>query len=243
MSLAAILQVVRDQEKTLRLPETASADLLEELRARIGTRNVRIERAQRPGTDRRSSVVLSKGEKTLVEFELEALRQYVDGGMRTPTATSDPGAIRALTEQLKETTFTSVDFDQMVQSSIEIEERAWRVGSGTVCAGFQQLSRFSDSADRYRRLTDRGLDVHVWGVPDERLTASQFTVHGVNTDEVRRHWFVVFDGGDNPDQRSALLARETGNRTFDGILTYDPGIVDGILDHLHRQYPTGRFRN
>jgi len=58
------------------------------------------------------------------------------------------------------------------------------------------------------------------------------TVHAVETDEIAQTWFVVFDGGGNPTQKSALLAHERRPGQFYGVWTYDGVIVDLALDRF-----------
>jgi DICT domain-containing protein len=89
----------------------------------------------------------------------------------------------------------------------------------------------------YADLARRDVSVHAYGVPDATppdLGSGQ--VHAVSTDEVAETWFVVFDGGGNDTQKTALLAHERDEDAFYGVLTYDPGFVDHILEYLNRTY-------
>jgi len=89
----------------------------------------------------------------------------------------------------------------------------------------------------YERLGASGVDVHVYGTPDTDTTLSGVTIHEEDCPEIRESWFVVYDGGGDPDQRAALLAieRDSGGG-FEGFWTYDSGIVGQIDAYLTETY-------
>ena len=139
-----------------------------------------------------------------------------------PTATGDfginDGEYERLLGHLKETTFTSSDTEQLVYASREIEDRARRTGRGTVHAGFQQCSVMSEQRSVYTDLARRGVAVYAYGVPDARPpTLGPGHVRAASTDEITETWFVAFDGGGDETQKTALLAHERDDGTFDGV--------------------------
>jgi len=74
---------------------------------------------------------------------------------------------RAVFETLDNTLFTSMDRGELLAVSREIEDRAYRVGTGTLRASFQSLSAFEPQVEAYRRLGgETDLDVHVHGTAD-----------------------------------------------------------------------------
>jgi DICT domain-containing protein len=105
-----------------------------------------------------------------------------------------------------------------------IEHQAWTHETGTLQSSFQRLSRIDDEQGT-RNVYDRlgqgtSLNVHVYGVPDwEPPESMGVTVHGVDSDEIRRHWFVVYDGDESGS--AALLAVKTGTSEWKGYWTYD----------------------
>ena len=55
-------------------------------------------------------------------------------------------------EVLEETLFTSFDRRQLLGTAREIEDRAWRVGVGTLRVGFQRPGAFERAGDQFFRL-------------------------------------------------------------------------------------------
>jgi DICT domain-containing protein len=135
--------------------------------------------------------------------------------------------------------FTSYDTRQMVAASREIEDRAWRLGEGSLHAGFQQLSILSDQMEVYTRLASReGLDVHAYACPDAEVPEhdTDLTIHVERSDEIAKSWFVVYDGNGVDENKCALLAEERESRAFYGFWTYDPDTVDWLIEYLEGAY-------
>jgi len=172
--------------------------------------------------------------------------QYRDGEVHTElrAVANVPTDERrqSVLDSLDETLFTSWSIDRMVAASREIEDRAWRVGDGTLHAGFQTLSTLRGELDRYERLSQSPIDVHTYATPDaEPPDERPFQLHLDRSDELAESWFVVFDGGsaaagDGVTQKCALLAEERGPRNFYGFWTYDASTVDYIIDYLRTRY-------
>jgi DICT domain-containing protein len=138
---------------------------------------------------------------------------------------------------MDETMFTSWSIEQMVAASREIEDRAWRVGEGSLHAGFQYLSTLRGELPVYERLGSKNLDVHAYAAPDEDPPEHEgFTLHIERAEEIEKSWFVVFDGDGVDENKCALLAEEREPRKFYGFWTYDPDTVDWIIDHLESTY-------
>nr|WP_303648748.1 DICT sensory domain-containing protein [Haloarchaeobius litoreus] len=141
-----------------------------------------------------------------------------------------------LLSPLKETTFTSYDTGRMMDVTREIEDRAFRHATGELHVGFQQLSRFSGQADVYRRLATTDLEIHIYGSPDASVDVDGLHVHANDNEELRLTWFVAFDGGDTPEGKCALIAREGEIEGFYGCWTYDPDVVDRVVEYLSGRY-------
>ena len=100
---------------------------------------------------------------------------------------------------------------EMVRISREFERRALREGAGELHAGFQYLSRIANSErtmEMYRTLAREGVQVRVYGYPDTTLDAEPFTVVEDTDRELEHHWFLLYDGADNPRRTAALVAEE-----------------------------------
>lgn len=124
------------------------------------------------------------------------------------------------------------------------ELAAWRTGTGSLHAGFQRFSRLErepETAEIYRALVDAGVDVHIYGRGDVTVDLGDVTVHEETAEEIGNHWFVVYDGGGDPDEMGAVLAREEHDGTFRGFWTYQPELAAGLLEYLRERYGQARM--
>lgn len=164
---------------------------------------------------------------------LDELGSLLSPPVVRPTSPDDvsPG-YRVLFEVLDGTVYTAMDRQQLLAVSHEIEDRARRVGTGTLRATFQRLSAFEPQVARYRALGESGLDVHVYGAPDwEPPAMPGVTYHAYGDDAPTRYWVLAFDGGDADHQACGLVGRE-GDDGFEGFWTDDPDLVARIVDAL-----------
>lgn len=166
--------------------------------------------------------MLAAGKTVLAVVGVKTLREPVSGAGagRRQFSVSD-AAYEDVLSHLKETTFTSRNTEDMLYASRAIEGRARRCGTGTVHAGFQRCSTIVSQQAIYEDLSGNGVSVHAYGVPD--VTPPEGAggqVHAVGG-EIADLWFVVYDGGGEETQKSALLAEEDSVGTFYGFWTYD----------------------
>jgi hypothetical protein len=241
MSLTELIRGVENHEKTLTV-FNADAEATDAVRERFHDRNLTV-RADRTASSRPGAfVVLSEEERESDEesFVTAAALSDVLDGPDTTEPGFDDDAYRPILDHLDETMFTSYDTRQMVAASREIEDRAWRLGKGSLHAGFQYLSILADQMHVYERLAEKdGLDVHAYAYPDQDSVPAHdttLTIHVERTTEIERSWFVAYDGGGVDVNKCALLAEEREPRTFYGFWTYDPDTVDWIVDHLEESY-------
>ena len=241
MSLSAVIADVESRQKTLRVfnpdPET-EADVVEELSAFFRHQNVAVRGEETPSGRPESFAVLSLDELFLAAVSLGDLEEMMTSAPAGPGGLGiDDSAYHDVLQYLKETTFTSYSKSQMVTVSKEIEDRAWRVGNGRLFAGFQYTSIMKGQERTYEDLAKRDLEINAYGVPDETLPElAGVHLHVEESEELASTWFVVFDGGTEAANKSALLAEERSPDQFYGFWTYDPGIVDRIIDHLETTY-------
>jgi DICT domain-containing protein len=239
MSLRRRIEFVRRHEKELSLFNLDPDDpIAGDLRRYFRTQNLRVTVRHTASGAPEDTAVLSDGSGVLVIVAASTLRELID---RVPSEVGELGVADAEYESvlrhLKETTFTSSDTEQLLYASREIEDRARRVGRGSIHAGFQRCSIMATERSIYTDLADRGVSVHAYGIPDAPppdLGTSR--VHTVQTAEIADTWFVVFDGGGDDAQKTALLAAERDADEFYGVWTYDPGIVDDTIAYLERTY-------
>jgi hypothetical protein len=212
----------------------------EELGTFFQTQNVR-STVDRTASGKPTEIgVLSDATGVLAVVDVSTLRDLLED---VPTGTGDLGIAdeeyESVLRHLGETTFTSRDTEQLLYASREIEDRARRVGRGSIHAGFQRCSVIAEQRSIYADLARRDVSVHAYGVPDARPPdLGSGHVHALSTDEIAEMWFVVFDGGGDDTQKTALLAHEHDENTFYGFWTYNPSIVDTVLGHLKQTYDT-----
>lgn len=137
---------------------------------------------------------------------------------------------------------------EMVRISREFERRALREESGTLHAGFQQLSQIAESKrtrEMYTALANTGVDVTVYGYPNVTLDDVPFTVVEDHERELENHWFLLYDGGDNPARSAALVSEERPpdersespaehatrpSGCYDSYFTTDPETVETLFE-------------
>ncbi|QZX99769.1 DICT sensory domain-containing protein [Halobaculum rubrum] len=139
---------------------------------------------------------------------------------------------RAIFELFDDTLFTSMRRGALRAVSREIEDRAYRVGTGTLRASFQRFSAFRPQVDAYRHLAaDTDLAVHVYGADDwEPPTIPGVTYHATGDGDLDRFWALAFDGGDEA-QACGLVAREESDG-YTGLWTDDVAVVEELLAAL-----------
>jgi DICT domain-containing protein len=234
MSLSELISGVENHQKTVTVFNTDES-VVSQLREYFTDRNVSVVSeatdSGRPG----QFVTLSEHGKVLTATSLETLEPLLDG---EASLGLDERPYSSLLAHLDETMFTSWDTQQMVAASREIEDRAFRVDSGTLHAGFQYTSTLTNELPVYERLGSTNVDVHAYAVPDSEFPQSEgLTLHVEQAEELERSWFVVFDGG-TPETHCALLAEERSPRSFYGFWTYDESTVDWLVEYLDTQYDT-----
>lgn len=241
MTLRDGIRFVRELRKELVLFNVRSDDPIDEqLRSLFATQNVDIA-TQRTSSGDPTLAVLS-GRKGVDVIDVSTLRALVGG---TPGGTNgigiDDAEFETVLTRVKETTFTSCDSERLLYASREIEDRARRVGSGVIHTGFQRVSVIHDQRPIYADLASRNVTVHTYGIPDTPVPdLGSGRTHAVDADEIAETWFVVFDGGDDPGQRCALVAEERAPEEFYGVWTYDATLVGHLREYLERTYVNGR---
>ncbi|MFB6167762.1 MAG: DICT sensory domain-containing protein [Haloferacaceae archaeon] len=235
MTLRELIEGVEAHEKTLTVFDP-DPGVVEALEAHFGDRNLVVECASAERGPRNYAVLGQDGEfMTAVGVD-----DLLDPGAQTESGMID-APYRPILDHLDETMFTSYDRERMLAASREIEDRAWRSESGALHAGFQYPSNVEPQREAYERLGNRGdLSVHVYAAPGDPLDPLDgVTLHIEDCAEIRRSWFVVFDGGGLRENMCALVAEKRGGKEgFYGFWTYDPSTVDYVLNHLEATYET-----
>ncbi|AAG19219.1 MULTISPECIES: DICT sensory domain-containing protein [Halobacterium] len=225
MSLRHLMAEVRGREKALTVYAPAGDGVVTAVREYFSSQHVAIE--HEPTEDALRAVLADADGTQLASVDAPALRELASRDLHK---VGDEAPYSPLLEHLDHTTFTSYDRRQMTMASREIEDRAWRANSGQLHTGFQRLSNVRKERDTYEQLAACDLSVHVYGVPDAELGDTSFAVHAPESDELAVSWFVLYDGGTDRAQSSALLAEERADGGFYGFWTYDPALVQRALE-------------
>jgi len=239
MTLSSIIDDVTGTERTLRVYDPRDERAVSDLRRHFEVQNVAVEEATLPEGPE-DFVVLQDDDQFLAAADLETLRRAVtfEAGLLDATDFEETHVPDVL-KHVNDTTFTAYGKYRMILASREIEEQAYRTRGGELHSGFQKLSLLRDQWDLYNRIADRGVDIHVYGVPDWRPPEPEWlTVHGEETDEIREAWFVAFDAPENRD--CALVAAEKDENEFEGFWTYDTTLTGDVLGYLRDEYGTVR---
>jgi DICT domain-containing protein len=246
MTLESVIEAAERRQTSLVHYAPEPGDLADQFAAR----NVEIRHRRLPPGGPDPFVVVRRDGAFRGAVTVDDLRQFLWPPIRRPPdlETLSP-AYRALFELLDDTVFASLRRRQLLATSREIEDRAWRTRRGTLHAGFQSASAFRAQRSVYRQLVAMGdLDVHVYVAtdaprdeldPDLDLDADGATIHAEAG--IDRFWFLVFDGGGDDEQKCALVAEQRGAdgggdedededaETYYGVWTYDPVLVDRAL--------------
>lgn len=233
MSLRELIGGVESHETTLTV-FNADERVVEDLRERFADRNVTVAAERTPSGKPSAFLTVSEDGTVVDATSVTDLQAWLAGD-----SPADLGleTFQPVLDALDETMFTSWNTERMVAASREVEDRAWRVGSGRLHAGFQTVETLQGERTVYERLANSDLDVHVYAEPTSKPTPFEgLTLHLDRSEEIARSWFVVFDGDGDDDKKCALLAEERTPRSFFGFWTYDPATVDWILSHLDSTY-------
>ncbi|KTG27034.1 DICT sensory domain-containing protein [Haloferax profundi] len=233
MSLSELIAGVAAAERTLTVfnPREGVVDRLAE---HFEDRNVSVEAAT-VDSGPSNYAVLGTGEKFHTAVDVAHVLKDAED--------VEPGFEREsyapILDHLDETLFTSYDRQKMLNATREIEDRAWRVGAGQLHSGFQTGDNLDPQLESYNRLGERNdLFVHAYIYPSADVPkVDNFQLHLARSAEVRRSWFVVYDGNGVDDYKCGLVAEEQPDgQGFRGFWTYDPSTVDYVLSHLTTTY-------
>jgi hypothetical protein len=229
--LDTYLETVERQRKQFTVYSDADAS---DLTSRLATRNVTVEHRPLPPTGPSPFVTVRENGEFVGALSLADFRDVLRPPIVRPGDWEGVSAgYRAVLAALEETVFTALDRRQLLATSREIEDRALRVGTGTLRVSFQSFSVFSTQLGLYTTLAaETALDIHVYGRPDWTPPAVEnITYHG--TDSLAAFWCLAFDGGSERSQACALIARETPDG-YTGFWSYDPELVADVLRTLEQ---------
>lgn len=231
--LAECIERIETGRKTIRVCNVADDADLSVLRTFFEPHDLDIEVVD--AADRPDGVVdLHDHGRRIASSPLDSVRRYAriwEESMALGLRAEQPAVVTRLTDNF----FEAYDKQRMVMASRMVEFRAWNVGAGELHAGFQQLSKLDHQPEVYRNLASSDVDVHVYGEPDRKpLPELDLRVHGNDNREIRRHWWVAYDGDGEDGDKVVLLAQERGPDRFYGFWTEQPHHVDDVIARMAR---------
>lgn len=200
-----------------------------DVESRFETHNVAVSHSDLPPGGPEPFMTIEDEEEFAGALPVAQLDRLLEPPIVRPGAGEDvSNGFGVLFEMLDETVFRSMDREQLLAVSREIEDRAARVGEGTLRVRFESRSVFEPQTALYREFAaETELDIHIYGIDDEPFSGVQFhRLEGFDP-----YWVLAFDGGPDRQQACALLARRQGTQ-FEGFWTYDPELVDRIIRPL-----------
>ncbi|PSQ15916.1 hypothetical protein BRD00_12955 [Halobacteriales archaeon QS_8_69_26] len=240
-SLSSAIDAVADAGRTLTLCNfDGDRDTLSDLRAYFERLNVTVTEASLSSETPRNVALLHQGDQHLASATVEDLASTiaVEGVGEEHLEGATETELMVLARQEAFATRKSWR-RHLVRTSRLIEAMAWNAGTGTVHAGFQDLSRLTSDPDTkriYDRIAEGGVEVHLYGRPDAEVDRDRFVVHDDAVDEIERSWFVVFTDGEEPSTAGALVAEERQRGTYSGFWTYRTGTAVAVRDYLEATY-------
>jgi hypothetical protein len=235
MTLDTFLSTVAAQRKQITVYTTGREELPLE---QFETRNVTIEERTLPEDGPPGFVVIHDEDGFSATLGLAEFRTLLTPPIHRPWDDEVETSYRPLFEILDNTLFASFDRRRMLAVSREVEERAWRIGNGTLRCGFQSARALRAQESVYQRLAEEtDLDIHIYLSEHwDRPTLDNVTFHVESDEEIGDTWFVVHDGGTHTLSACGLIAEEIADGRFRGFWTYDDTLVGEILTYLETAY-------
>lgn len=238
-SLRDAIDDVEAKRKTLEV-YTDEETTASELTAQFSSRNVHVTHRPLPGGDDSGFIIVRDGAGEFGgALGIDHFRALLSPVIHPPWTLDEPGVdTAALFDFLDNTVFTSYTRRQMLATSREIEERAWRTNAGRLYAGFQNSTAFREQLPVYNRFaTEREIDIQVL-IDDEWAGDVDGAIDVVSdaNDEIGQFWVVVFDGGDSDQNACALVAEERQSDHYYGFWTYDATRVAELVSYLESTY-------
>lgn len=227
MTFASLIDEVRERNRTVTVYRRGDPTEIETWLANHG---VAVESRPLPVGGPDAFMEIKTDGETVGIIAVDAVEQLLTPPIRRPGDRHDISeGYRVLFEMLERTVFSGMTRRELLAVSREIEDRAFRVGDGTLRVSFQTLSTFRSQLDVYRALgTETSLDIHVYGVGDwTPPSIPGVTYHADGTARVDPYWVLAYDGGPAATQACGLVAEERGDE-YTGFWANDFATVEHI---------------
>jgi len=196
MTLADFVTDVAKQRKTL---VVYASDGAPDVAAHFESRNVTVERESLAPGGPDGFVVLRDEDGFVGAFGLSKFAELLDPPLFRPTYLTDVSEPwRSMYEILDNTLFASFGRRQLLGATREIENRAWRIGAGTLRVGFQSPEALAAQVDVYRRLAEQtDLSIHAFVEARDEAVPVPDGIDLFRSDgtEIGDYWFLSYDAG------------------------------------------------
>lgn len=201
-----------------------------EIETWLATHGVDVESRPLPAGGPDPFIELTTDGEVVGIIGVDAIEGLLDPPVRFPGDRTDISeGYRALFEMLEKTVFSGMSRRELLAVSREIEDRAFRVGDGTLWVSFQTLSTFRSQTEVYRTLgAETTLDIHIYGMDDWSPPGiAGLTYHAEAAERFEPYWVLAYDGGSDETQACGLVAEERADE-YSGFWTNDTATVETI---------------
>lgn len=229
MTLNALIEEFRAQKHQVTVYRSGDQRAIESW---LATHGVPVESRSLPAGGPAPFIEIKTDGDVVGIIGVEAVEALFEPPIRPPGDRAGVSAgYRALFEILEKTVLTGMTRRELLAVSREIEDRAFRVGEGTLWVSFQTLSTFRSQTDVYRTLgAETDLEIHIYGVEDWTPPAIDgITYHPKASERFEPYWVLAYDGGPDETQASGLVA-EAHAEGYTGFWTNDVATVETIAN-------------
>lgn len=230
--LQSLLDSVRTQDRRFIIYRPTAERLHEQW---FRNHNVDVEYRPLPAGSPGSFLVIERDGAFAGAIGLDDLDTLLQSPIVVPDRLSEvTEGYQVLFDVLSDTVFTAMSRRELLVVSREIEDRAYRVGTGTLRVSFQKFSAFRSQIGVYRSLAhETDVTIHIYAHPDWTPPELEgVTYHRLAADPLERYWALAFTGGPTEMQASGLLAREAPSDAYTGFWTNDPALVSSLCSGL-----------
>lgn len=196
----------------------------------LATHGVAVESRSLPAGGPDPFIELETDGEVVGIIGVEAVEALLEPPIYRPSDRAEISAgYRSFFEILEKVVLSGMNRRELLAVSREIEDRAFRVGEGTLRVSFQTLSTFRSQTSVYRTLGAKtDLEIHVYGVEDWTPPAiAGITYHTEEGTRLEPYWALAYDGGPGETQACGLVA-EGHSDGYTGFWTYDAATVETI---------------
>ena len=237
-SLAAAIDGAEDRRISIDV-YTDVDDVVTDLEMRFSTRNAEINRRGDSPIPGRGFVVVRDADNAFRgALSVDRLDVLLSPKPKPPGRRDASDSIADVFGLLDNTVFASFSRRHLLAIAREIEDRAWRIGAGSLYVGFQRAGAFTAQREMYDRLArDSDLRIRIF-IEDEWAVPLDGSIDVVTdpAEEIGRFWFVLFVGEPAGTTSSGLLAEERSPGRYYGFWTDESDRVGELISYLDATY-------